>query len=131
MCVISVMSALSVGVGGVWRIEAGSYECVCVACVYCVFVCTCMYVCLFVCLFVYECYVCVILVVSALSVGVGGVWRIEAGSYECVCVACVYCVCVYMYVCVFVCLFVCVRVLCVYDISCVCSLCRCGWSVED
>ena len=39
---------------------------VCVACVYCVFVCTCMYVCLFVRLFVYECYVCMILVVSAL-----------------------------------------------------------------
>ena len=26
---------------------------------------------------------CVILVVSALSVGVGGVWRSEAGSCEC------------------------------------------------
>ena len=86
MCVILVVSALSVGVGGVWRIEAGSYECVCVACVYCVFVCTYMYMCLFVCLFAYECYVCMISVVSALSAGVGGVLRIEAGSYECVCV---------------------------------------------
>ena len=65
-------------------------------------------------------------VVSALSAGVGGVWRVEAGSYDCVCVCvcyvCVLCVCVYMYVCVFVCLFLCVRVLRVYDISCVCSL---------
>ena len=33
----------------------------------------------------YEWYVCVILVVSALSVGVGGVWRSETGSCECVC----------------------------------------------
>ena len=132
VCVISVVSALSAGVGGVWRIEAGSYECVCVACVYCVFVCTCMYVCLFVCLFMYECYVCMILVVSALSVGVGGVWRSEAGSYECVCVlrVCIVCLCVHvcMCVCLFVCL--CVRVVRVCDISCVCSLCRCGWSVE-
>ena len=112
--------------GGLWRSEPLSYECVCVACVYCVFVCTYMYVCLFVCLFVYEWYVCVISVVSALSAGVGGVWRVEAGSYDCVCVCvcyvCVLCVCVYMYVCVFVCLFLCVRVLRVYDISCVCSL---------
>ena len=109
--------------------------CVCVACVYCVFVCTCMYVCLFVCLCVYEWYVCVTSVVSALSAGVGGVLRIEAGSYECVCVcvACVYCVfvCTCMYVCLFVCLFVCVRVVRVCYISCVCSLCRCGWSVEN
>ena len=110
VCVILDVSALSVGVGGVWRIEAGSYKCVCVACVYCVFVCTCMYVCLFVCLCVYEWYVCVTSVVSALSAGVGGVLRIEAGSYECVCVACVYCVfvCTCMYVCLFVCL-------CVYE----------------
>ena len=49
MCVTSVVSALSAGVGGVLRIEAGSYECVCVACVYCVFVCTCLFVCFFVC----------------------------------------------------------------------------------
>ena len=135
MCVILVVSALSVGVGGVLRIEAGSYECVCVACVYCVFVCTCMYVCLFVCLCVYEWYVCVTSVVSALSAGVGGVLRIEAGSYECVCVlrVCFVCLCVHvcMCVCLFVCLFVCVRVLRVCDISCVCSLCRCGWSVEE
>ena len=66
-----------------------------------------------------EWYVCVISVVSALSAGVGGVWRIEAGFFECVCVCvccvCVLCVCVYMYVCVFVCLFVCVctSVMCV------------------
>ena len=133
VCVTSVVYALSADVGGVLRIEAGSYECVCVACVYCVFVCTCMYVCLFVCLCVYEWYVCVTSVVSALSAGVGGVLRIEAGSYECVCVACVYFVfvCTCMYVCLFVCLFVCVRVLRVCDISCVCSLCRCGWSVEN
>ena len=44
---------------------------------------------------------------------------------------CVLCVCVYMYVYVFVCLFVGVRVLRVYDNSCVCSLCRFGWSVEQ
>ena len=50
MCVISVVSALSAGLGGVWRSDAGSCECVCDACVYCVFFCTCMYVCLFVCL---------------------------------------------------------------------------------
>ena len=92
---------------------------------------------LFVCLCVYECYVCMIIVVPALSAGLGGVWRSEAGSYECVCVCvcvccvCVLCVCVYMDVCGFVCLFVCVRVLRVYDNSCACSLCRFGWSVEE
>ena len=51
---ISVVPALCAGLGGVWRSDAGSCECVCDACVYCVFFCTCMYVCLFVCLF-YEC----------------------------------------------------------------------------
>ena len=135
MCVILVVSALSVVVGGVWRIEAGSYECVCVlrVCIVCLCVHVCMCVYLFVCLCVYEWYVCVTSVVSALSAGVGGVLRIEAGSYECVCVCCmcVLCVCVYMYVSVFVCLFVCVRVVRVCYISCVCSLCRCEWSVEN
>ena len=109
VCMISVVSALSADVSGVWRIEAGSYECVCVcvACVYCVFVCTCMYVCLFVCLCLYEWYLCVISVVSALSASVGGVWRIEAGSYECVCVLRVCIVCLCVHVCMCVCLFVC------------------------
>ena len=54
MCVISVVLALSAGVGGVWRSDAGFCECVCDACVYCVFFLY-MYVCVFVCLFVYEC----------------------------------------------------------------------------
>ena len=61
-----------------------------------------------------EWYVCVISVVSALSAGVGGVWRIEAGFFECVCVCvlrvCIVCLCVH--VCMCVCLFVC---LCVYQ----------------
>ena len=106
VCMILVVSALPVGVGGVWRSEAGSYECVCVACVYCVFVCTCMYVCLFVCLCVYECYVCVISVESALSACFNGVSRSEPWSSYCVCDACVYCeFFLYMYVCVFVCLY--------------------------
>ena len=65
--------------------------CVCDACVYCVFFCTCMYVCLFVCLFVYEYYVCMIIVVPAISAGSGGVWRSDAGSCEFVCCVCVYC----------------------------------------
>ena len=110
VCVTSVVSALSAGVGGVLRIEAGSYECVCVlrVCIVCLCVHVCVFVCLFVCLFVYECYVCVILVVSALSVVVGGVWRIEAGSYECVCVLRVCIVCLCVHVCMCVCLFVCV-----------------------
>ena len=92
-CVISVASALSAGVGGVWRIEAESYECVCVACVYCVFVCTCMYVCLFVCLFVCVrvVRVCDISCVCYLC-SLGGVWRSDAGSCEFVCCVCVYCV---------------------------------------
>ena len=45
-------------------------------------------------------------VVPAPSAGLGGVWRSEAGFYECVSCVCVLCVCVYMYMCV--CLFVCV-----------------------
>ena len=67
---------------------------------------------------------CVILVVSALSVGVGGVWRIEAGSCGCVCCVCVcvLCVCV---------LFVCARVERVCDIIFFCSLCSFGWNVEE
>ena len=83
--------------------------CVLRVCNVCLCVHVCMCVCLFVCLCVYEWYVCVTSVVSALSAGVGGVLRIEAGSYECVCVACVYCVfvCTRMCVCLFVCLFVC------------------------
>ena len=110
MCMILVVSALSVGVGGVWRTEAGSYECVCVlrVCIVCLCVHVCMCVFLFVCLCVYEWYVCVISVVSALSAGVGGVWRIEAGSYECVCVLRVCIVCLCVHVCMCVCLFVCV-----------------------
>ena len=72
-----------------------------------------MYVCVFVCLFVYECYVCKIIVVPAISAGVGVVWRSDDGSCECVCDACVYCVffCTCMYVCLFVCL--CTSVTCV------------------
>ena len=93
--------------------------CVCVACVNCVFVSTWMYVGLFVCLCVYECYVCMIIVVPALSAGLGGVWRSEAGSYECVCVCvcvlrvCIVCLCLHgcMWVCLFVC--VCTSVTCV------------------
>ena len=47
-------------------------------------------------------------------------------------VFCVFaCACEYVCVCVCMFLFVCVRVLRVSDISCVCSLCRCGWSVEE
>ena len=102
MCVISNVSALSADVGGVWRSEAGSNECVCVCvcvlrvCIVClcahVCMCVCLFVCLFVCLCVYECYVCMIIVVSALSAGLGGVWRNDAGSCECVCCVCVYCV---------------------------------------
>ena len=72
---------------------------------------------------------CLISVVSALSAGVGGVWRNENGSCECVCYLCVGCLCVR--VCLCMCLFVCVRVVRVSDISCVCFLCRCGWSVEE
>ena len=33
-----------------------------------------------------------IIVVPALSAGLGGVWRSDDGSCECVCCACVYCV---------------------------------------
>ena len=51
---------------------------------------------------------CMIIVVPVLSAGLGGVWRSDAGSYECVCCVCLLFVCVYMYVCLFVCLFVCV-----------------------
>ena len=51
-----------------------------------------MYVCVFVCLFVYKCYVCMIIVVPAISAGSGGVWRSDAGSCEFVCCVCVYCV---------------------------------------
>ena len=40
---------------------------------------------------------CVILVVSALSAGVDGRLRIEAGSFDCVLVVCV-CVCVCLWV---------------------------------
>ena len=43
-----------------------------------------MYVCLFVCLCVYECYVCMIIVVPALSAGLGGVLRSDSGSCGCV-----------------------------------------------
>ena len=91
MCVISVVLALSAGVGGVWRSDAGFCECVCDACVYCVFffVHVCMCVCLFVCV---RLYLCMIIVVPALSAGLGGVWRSDDGSCECVCCACVYCV---------------------------------------
>ena len=67
---------------------------------------------------------CLISVVSALSAGVGGVWRSETGHCEYVCCLCVGCLCVR--VCVCMCLFVCVRVVRVSDINCVCSLCRCG-----
>ena len=119
------MSALSAGVGGVWMSEAECIVCLCVRVNMCVYVGVCVRLC------VYEWYVCLISVVSAPSAGLGGVWSSEAESYECVCCVCVLCVCVYMYVCVFVCLFVCVRVLRVYDNSCACSLCRCGWSVEE
>ena len=41
------------------------------------------------------------------------------------------CACKYVCVCVCMCLFVGVRVVLVSDISYVCSLCRCGWSVEE
>ena len=57
-----------------------------------------------------EWYVCVISVASALSADVGGVWRIEAGFFECVCVLCVCIVCLCVHVCMCVCLFVCVCV---------------------
>ena len=62
---------------------------------------------------------------------VGGVWRSEAGSYECVCVlrVCIECLCVHVIMCVY--LFVCIRVLRVYGNGCACSLCRFGWSVEE
>ena len=100
---------------------------VCVVCV--LGVCVCVYVCVCVCLCVYEWYVCVILDVFALSAGVDGVWRSETGSCECVCCLCVGCLCVR--VCLCMCLFVCVRMVRVSDINCVCSLCKCGWSVEE
>ena len=58
----------------------------CVVCALCVCVCVC----------IYEWFVSVIVVVSALSPGVDGVWRSEAGSCECVC-----CVCVCVFVCGF------------------------------
>ena len=99
---------------------------VCVVCV--LGVCVCVYVCVCVCLCVYEWYVCLISVVSAVTAGVGGVWRSETGSCESVCCLCVGCLCVRLFVCT--CLFVCVRVVRVCDISFFCSLCRCGWSVE-
>ena len=165
-CVISVVTALSAGVDGVWRSEAGSYECVCVACVYCVFVCTCMYVCLFVCLFGYECYVCMIIVVPAISavwVECGGVMLGPVSLFVVfVCIVCFCCgnscvcslqvwvesegvrrgpasvcrlrVCSYVCSlcrCVCVLVNVYVRVVRVCDISCACSLCRFGWSVEE
>ena len=100
---------------------------VCVVCV--LGVCVCVYVCVCVCLCVYEWYVCVIMAVSALSAAVDGVWKSETGSCECVCCLCVGCLCVR--VCLCMCLFVCVRVVRLSVISCVCSLCRCGWSVEE
>ena len=100
---------------------------VCVVCV--LGVCVCVYVCVCVCLCVYEWYVCVIIVVSALSAAVDGVWRSETGFCECVCCLCVGCLCVR--VCLCMSLFVCVRVVRLSDISCVRSLCRCGWSVEE
>ena len=105
--------------------------CVCVLrlCIVCLCVHVYMCVCLFVC--VYECYVCMIINVSALSAGVGGVWRSEAVSYECVCVLRVYIWGWCVHVCMCVSLVVCVRVLRVYDNSCACSLCRFGWSVEE
>ena len=110
VCLISIVPSPSAGLGGVWRSEAGCYECVCCVCVLCVCVYMHMYVCLFVCLCVYECYVCMVIVVPALSAGLSGVWLSEAGSYECVCVlrVCIVCLCVHAYVCLFVCL-------CVYE----------------
>ena len=96
---------------------------VCVVCV--LGVCVCVYVYQCVCLCVYVCYVCLISVVSALSAGVDGVWRSEAECTVCLCVRVSMCI----YVCM--CLFVCVRVLRVSDINFVCSLCRCGCSVEE
>ena len=100
---------------------------VCVVCV--LGVCVCVYVCVCVCLCVYEWYVCLISVVSTLSADVRGEWRSETGSCECVCCLCVGCLCVR--VCVCMCLLVCVRVVRVSDISCVCSLCRFAWRVEE
>ena len=95
-------------------------------CVICVLGnCVCVYVCVCVCLCVYEWYVCLISVVSALSADVSGVWRSEAECIVCLCVRVSMCV----YVCM--CLFVCVPVVRVSDISSVCSLCRCGWCVEE
>ena len=109
VCVISVVPAPSADLGRVWSSAAGSYDCVCCVCVLCV--CVHVYVCLFICLCVYECYVCMIIVVPALSAGLGGVWRSEAGSYEYVCCVCVLLVCIMclcVHVCMCVCLFVCV-----------------------
>ena len=50
VCLISVASALSAGVDGVWRSEAECIVCFCVRVSMCVYVCVCT------CLCVYECY---------------------------------------------------------------------------
>ena len=72
-----------------------------------------MYVCVFVCSFGYECYVSMIIVVPAISAGLGGVWRSDAGSCEFVCLLCL-------------------CVLCVFVVKIVVSaLCRCGWSLKE
>ena len=67
-----------------------SVLCVCVFVCACKYVCVCVCMCVYVFVCVYEWYVCLISVVSALSAGVGGVWRSEAECIVCLCV----CVCV-------------------------------------
>ena len=101
VCLISVVSALFAGVGGVWRIEAECIVCLCVR----VSMCACMCVC--VCLCVYEWYVGLISVVLlSLQVGVvcGGMRMGPVSVY----VVSVLSVCVCVYVCISVCL-------CVYE----------------
>ena len=92
VCDISCACSLQVWVecGGV-RLGPMSV-CVLRVCIVCLCVHVCMCVCLLDCVCVYECYVCMIIVVPALSAGLGGVWRSDAGSCECVCCVCVYCV---------------------------------------
>ena len=80
MCVISVVSALSLQVwvecGGVMLGPVSVFVMrVCIVCF--LYMC----VCVFVWLFVYECYVCMIIVVPAISAGYVGVWRSEPWSY--------------------------------------------------